>query len=533
MTSACAAHFRGAALAAGFASAHHIHHPALVPIHPTQRLGLASPLTLLPSAAPAASSGSSGLSSVIQPRRLEADLASPSSAGSPTSTAAADPAPTAGAAPAADAPAPAPAADPTGEPAREHAAEPAGVQPDVAGLRRSASVPASPNRSRLAGAREGLEAEMAELEELWRSVPVRSSGSFTGARAGPRPTASPAPAPVPAPVPAPAPSPATAAAAASPAAPAAGAVPASPAIDFGSPLQTLSSISIGGALQSPDVFADLASPAPSGCLPSPAAAAAPSSAPPSSAGSSRLARLARLVRRSPAASPKAASLGTAGVPAPAPTAAPTTTASSGVGAALDAVDAARCQAWDLSAEEVVAPPAAAPSASPPPAAAAPPSPAAACSPQPGSATVDIGGLASSGQPGSTSVNQPRQRRSWGPTPGSEPRRTLSEASGLSSAAEATAQRPHSALGCEPASGDSFNVFNGSAAGTPASAGSGGSAPRRLSFSFDAAMPARRPADHAAQAGGWALGLMDAGRMCVLLLAFWCHPPTITACSPPL
>lgn len=342
----------------------------------------------------------------------------------------------------------------------------------MSGPHRSASVPASPNRATLAGDRSSMEAAMADLEELWRTVPVR--GSFTGARSSVCPCTAPAPEPEPA------------ASAAGPAA--APACP--PALDFGSPLQAASSPS--RALPSPDVFADLESPCGGGLMSpaGPPAAAAPSPSPPSGAGSSIASKLSRWMRRSPPAPAPAAAPGAALPSAPAPT----PSASSGVGAALDAVDAARCHAMlDLQAEEPVPPPA--PFASPLPAGAAPLPPAAACSPAPGSATVDVGGLASAGQPGSTSVNQPRQRRTWGPTPGSEPRRTLSEASGLSEAAAAAAQRPHSALGVAPASADSFDVFGGSAAGTPGTAGSGGSAPRRLSFSFDAATggPARRPA----------------------------------------
>ena len=203
-------------------------------------------------------------------------------------------------------------------------------------------------------------------------------------------------------------------------------------------------------------------------------------------------KLSRLVRRGWAKSPAA------GSSTKSATGQATGAGGPGVAASLDATDASRMAALlRLSATEGQEAG----------------SPALPASSPAGSATVDLADALSS-QPGSTSVNQPRrQRRSWGPTPGSaEPRRSLSalEVSctfgiGGAEAAEEAA-RPHSVLGCEQAqpSPDAFSVYQsaGSAQGTPlsdaaAASGSQSSRSRRLSFSFGGG-PRRAAARTAAQ-----------------------------------
>lgn len=133
-----------------------------------------------------------------------------------------------------------------------------------------------------------------------------------------------------------------------PAAPAATAATASPSLNlFASPLaETISAISMGPLGQSPDVFADLESPAI--CATSPAAAPAAqqqrSHAPPASVGSTGMgasisSKLSRLMRRGWAKSPAAgSSTKSAGGQA-------TAGGGESVCAALDAVDAGRTGGW--------------------------------------------------------------------------------------------------------------------------------------------------------------------------------------------
>lgn len=449
-------------------------------------LPVASPPLPAATAATTSSCGTaaSGLSSVIQPRNLAAELSSDDDcAGSPAAPFEATA--SSGRFTTEMGPPPAAAAGelPAGELLELPPGEPAELHPEAA-PQRITSIPPSPNRGVLVGGREGMEQTLEELQALFAHLPSRPS-THGGGQEEPLAAAPPVTAPAKPPT-------------ASPAA-ASGLDPASTALDWGSPLETLSSISLG-ALRSPDVFNGLQSPEPAGNFgraggtggllspssgPAPgaahdgAAATAASPAPP--AGSSKTSKLQRLASM-------AASARGAFERRSAPAAAHSVPAgASNVGAALDDADTERCRALlhlsDCS-DEAGASAAwqAAPTAAPVLVReAAPPTAGVFFSPEPGSATVDVGeeGL------GSVSVNQPHRRRSWGPVPRSEPRRTVSAAADLCPEASA-AQRPHSALGI--ATDDTFSVFGDASAGTPpgtAASSAGGVTSRRLSFSFDA------------------------------------------------
>ncbi|KAL4458972.1 hypothetical protein ABPG75_013837 [Micractinium tetrahymenae] len=361
--------------------------------------------------------------------------------------------------------------------------------PPPVSLQRTASIPPSPNRPAVLAGRQQQQQKLQELEVLFAALPPPRSPLARKATTAAQEGAAQAPAPA---VPSPPP-------ASPPAAPAGPSAPASPAIYFGSPLETLSSIS-PGLLQSPDVFADLVSPpaaaaAPAGLAASQSLAAGVSAgggakpaaaAPASGAKAASLRRLAAMVgwrssTRRPAGSKPAAAEDDP----------------------LAHADAERCRAMlQLSDGTGLASEKAAPS----PASPAFFSPAGTSPGGSATVTVDVGGALAAAVPGSDSVNQPRRRRSWGPVPSSSegPRRALS-AHSLSSlfAVDASqgaevAARAHSSLGLAggqaPGTGDSWSVHQdipaSAATAAPVSvpgstAGGGSTGPalsRRLSFS---------------------------------------------------
>ncbi|PRW59476.1 WD repeat 62 [Chlorella sorokiniana] len=437
----------------------------------------AAPAPSAEAPAPSRSGGSSGLSSVVQPRALINDLPSPAAA------APAGPAPVAleGSGRLTTVMAP-PASLPAQPPAAEAVVE-APAAAAAAGLPRTVSLPPSPNRA-------AVLAGISDLEEQYAELQAAVNRSFTAQRRTPQvPAARPPTAPPAAPSPQPT-SPAAAAAAA--------AAGASPSLNwFAAQLDPspLAAMSMGAHGQSPDVFADLESPAVAAASPAaaPAAHQQHSPAQPASVGSTGIgasisSKLSRLMRRGWAKSPAAGSSTKAAAERGA------ADGSESVGAALDAADAGRTAALlRMSATEGQEAGMAA-------------SPAAAFLSAAGtaSATVDLADALGS-HPGSVSVNQPRRRRGWGPPPGSaeQPRRSLSAMEGSypggmagSDAAEAeeVAPRPHSVMGCEQQqqqqqqpSPDAFSVHqDASAQNTPpseAQAAPSSSRSRRLSFSF--------------------------------------------------